>query len=341
MSRTRWQPAVWGLASVWGVAEAGLGGVMHGLKLPFTGLTVGGVAVAVLIVLAAHERGLYGTSPSSKRSTRLLLEVTATILLIKALASPHSPVTAYVAVAFQGVVAALLFRMVPSFRWAAVLFALLAMIESATQKLLMMVLVYGHAFIDALDALTGYASGQIAATGLQLPLSSSILLGLFLALYSGWGLLLGATVGRWPERAQTLGAELAVAWRNSEFEEPAEVAERKKRRGGWGVLFVLVAVLAAAGAGWNELGWLVVRTVVITGVLFWGVGPLVRWAVERRASAARRGLALQLIATFSEQRRRFQWAFLRARRLHPVWRMPLVGLEHWILLNLVLPPDAD
>ncbi len=313
---------------------------MHGLKLPFTGLTVGGVAVAVLIVLAAHERGLYGTPSSAKRSTRLLLEVTATILLIKALASPHSPVTAYVAVAFQGAAAALLFRIIPSFRWAAVLFAFLAMVESATQKLLMMVLVYGHAFLDALDALTGYASGQIAATGLQLPLSSSTLLGLFLALYAGWGVLLGAAVGRWPQRAQAVGTGLVAEWRAAEVEEIALTGGRK-RRGRWGVLVALVVVLAAAGAGWGELGWLVVRTVAITGVLFWGVGPLVRWAVERRASAARRGLALQLIATFSEQRKRFQWAILRARRLHPVWRVPLVGLEHWILLNLILPPHAD
>ena len=311
---------------------------MHGLKLPFTGLTVGGVAVAVLIVLAAYERGLYGNS--GNRSTRLLLEVTATILLIKALASPHSPVTAYVAVAFQGAAAALLFHVIPSFRGAAVLFAFLAMVESATQKLLMMVLVYGHAFLDALDALTGYASGQIAATGLQLPLSSSTLLGLFLALYAGWGVLLGATVGRWPKRAQALGPGLVAEWRAAAVEEVAPEGGRR-RRGRWGVLIALVVVLAAAGAGWGELGWLVVRTVAITGVLFWGVGPLVRWAVERRASAARRGLALQLIATFSGQRKRFQWAFLRARRLHPVWRVPLVGLEHWILLNLILPPDAD
>jgi hypothetical protein len=313
---------------------------MHGLKLPFTGLTVGGVAVAVLIVLAAHERGLYGTASLGKRSTRLLLEVTATILLIKALASPHSPVTAYVAVAFQGTAAALLFRIIPSFRWAAVLFAFIAMTESATQKLLMMVLVYGHAFLDALDALTGYASGQIAATGLQLPLSSSTLLGFFLALYAGWGVLLGVAVGRWPKRAHAVSAELAAEWRAAKVEEVATVGSRK-HRGRWGVLLTLVIVLAAAGAGWGELGWLVVRTVAITGLLFWGVGPLVRWAVERRASAARRGLALQLIATFSEQRRRFQWAFLRARRQHPVWRVPLIGLEHWILLNLVLPPHAD
>lgn len=341
MKRTSWSPAAWGLASVWGVAEAGLGGVMHGLKLPFTGLTVGGIAVAALIALAAHERGLYeGANGTGSRSTARLLEVTATVLLIKALASPHSPFTAYIAVAFQGGLAALLFRIVPSFSFAATAFAALAMAESATQKLLMLVLVYGHAFVDALDALSGYASGQIAATGLHLPLSSRTLLAIFLGVYVLWGLVLGWTVSRWPGRSQRLRDGLVADWEGAQV--LAMGGGKRRRRGGrFTLLALLAAVLAAAGASWGELGRLVVRTVAITAVLLGVVGPAVRWAVERRAGAARRGLALQLMATFDEQRRRFQWAFQRARRLHPAWRVPLVGLEHWILLNLIHPPGAD
>jgi hypothetical protein len=341
MKHMKWHPAVWGLASVWGVTEAGLGGVMHGLKLPFTGLTVGGVATASLIALAAHERGLYTPNATPQRSTQLLVEVTATVLLIKALVSPHSPVTAYIAVAFQGVLAAGLFRIVAPFRLAAVLFAALAMAESATQKLLMMVLVYGHAFLDALDALTAFAWGQIASAGIQPPVSSSSVLIAFLALYVGWGLLLGWTVGKWPARAQAIQGDLLADWAQRGAEVQGANEPRSKRRFRWGTLAVVVAVLAAAGAGWNELTWLVVRTVAITALLFGVVGPAVRWGIARRASSARRGLALELIATFTEQRKRFTWAFRRARRLHPLWRVPLIGLEHWILLNLILPPHAD
>lgn len=316
---------------------------MHGLKLPFTGMTVGGVAAAVLIAVAAHERGLYQLDPQArvvgKRTARLLLEVTSTVLLIKALASPHSPVTAYVAVAFQGLAAAALFRWIPSFRWAAILFATLAMAESATQKLLMMVLVYGHAFLDALDALTAYATGQIAAIGIELPLSGKAILALFLGTYTLWGALLGWTVSLWPARAQTLRDGLLTDWHNIPLAAPT--ASQKRRKIPALGLIVIVGTLAAAGASSDELGWLVVRTLLITTALFGLVGPALRYVLKRRASEANRGLALTLIGTFDDQRRRFVWAMQRARRTHPFWKLPFVGLEYWILLNLILPPDAD
>ena len=337
MNQRKLEPAVWGLASVWGVAEAGLGGVMHGLKLPFTGLTVGGVAATVLIVLAAHERGLYHSEKRPTRNTSLLLKVTGTILLIKALASPHSPITAYVAVAFQGVLAAGLFRLIPSFRLAAFLFSLLAMMESATQKLLMLWLVYGHAFFEALDALTGYAKAQIAT--LPLPtLSTPTVLVLFLGIYAVWGALLGWTVGRWPSRASELSPSLLTDW---EQHAPSQLpqAPHRKRPTRYLVLALLVAVLAAAGATWNDLGWLVLRPVAITALLFGVVGPWTRRLIERRAAPERRGQALDLIATFDEQRQRFAWAFRNARKTARPWRLPLAGLERWILLNLIAPPQ--
>lgn len=346
MKRRELEPAVWGVASVWGVAEAGLGGVMHGLKLPFTGLTVGGVAATVLIVLAALERGLYHPDRTPSRSTSTLLQVTATVLLIKALASPHSPITAYVAVGFQGLLAAALFRVVPSFRLAAFVFTALAMTESATQKLLMMWLVYGHAFFDALDSLTGYASGQIAALNLPLPLSSTTVLALFLGIYAGWGAILGWTVGRWPQRAHRLAPELLASWEDSPASAPT--AAPRKRRHRYLVLAVLLAILAAAGATWDELGWLLVRTIAITALLFGVVGPWTRRLIERRAGSERRNQALHLIASFDQQRRRFTWAFRSAQPHVPRWQLPLAGLERWVLLNLVAPiappepaPHAD
>jgi hypothetical protein len=337
MKQRALEPAVWGMASVWGVAEAGLGGVMHGLKLPFTGLTVGGVAATVLIVLAAFQRGLYHRDRTPTRSTQLLLQVTATVLLIKALASPHSPITAYVAVSFQGLLAAALFRVIPSFRLAALLFAVLAMTESATQKLLMMWLVYGHAFFDALDALTGYASGQISALHLPSPISSSAVLSLFLGIYAGWGAVLGWTVGRWPDRAHRLAPELLANWHDAAADPAASTP--RKRRPRYLALAAILAVLAAAGATWNELGWLLVRTIAITAVLFGVIGPWTRRFIERRASAGRRNQALHLIASFDQQRRRFTWAFRSARPHVHRWQLPLAGLERWVLLNLVAPPE--
>lgn len=336
-----WQskPAVWGLASVWGVAEAGLGGIMHGLKLPFTGLTVGGVAAAVLIALSAHERGLYHPQQTGTRSTLLLLKVTGTVLLIKALASPHSPVTAYVAVAFQGLIATVLFRIIPSFRLAALAFSVLAMAESAAQKFLMLLLVYGHAFVDALDALTGYASGQIQALGWDVALDGTFLLALFIGVYVAWGAILGWTVGGWPSRAQFISTQIEEDWKRFGASMPIRPPQKKRFQKHL-LLVSMLIILAVAGATASELGWLIARTIAITALLFGVLGPLTRKLLTNYASPEKTSQALGIISTFDEQRRRFVWAFQSARRHYPAWKVPLSGLERWMLLNIINPPHA-
>jgi hypothetical protein len=84
---------------LWALSESGLGGMMFALKIPFTGFFVGGFAV-VMLGLIAHF------SYSNYKKT---VEATVIVLLVKATVNPHLPPPAYLAVAFQGFSAALLF----------------------------------------------------------------------------------------------------------------------------------------------------------------------------------------------------------------------------------------
>lgn len=79
------------IIAIWGFSEAALGGILHALKIPLTGMFVGGAAV-VLITLLAHF--------SQKKS--IILNATVTVIIIKAVISPHSPLAAYFAVTLQG-----------------------------------------------------------------------------------------------------------------------------------------------------------------------------------------------------------------------------------------------
>jgi len=69
---------------------------MHALKLPFTGFFVGGFAV-LCIGLLAHI---------SHKNAAVILRSTLLVVLVKAIVSPYSPPTAYLAVSFQGVIGA-------------------------------------------------------------------------------------------------------------------------------------------------------------------------------------------------------------------------------------------
>ena len=62
---------------------------------------------AVLIALIAYF---------AERKARAILKALVVVLLVKAAASPHTPLPAYVAVSFQGLAGALLFGLLPSIR---------------------------------------------------------------------------------------------------------------------------------------------------------------------------------------------------------------------------------
>jgi hypothetical protein len=116
--------AVFRITALWAFSECALGGVMHALKIPFTGIIVGGFSV-LSIGMLAHVSG---------RSAAAILRATLLVVLVKAVVSPHSPPTAYLAVGFQGLAGALILSRVRPFALAAYLFGFLAILESALQK---------------------------------------------------------------------------------------------------------------------------------------------------------------------------------------------------------------
>src|SRR5690606_29531378 len=90
--------AIQRLTALWALNECGLGGLLHALNSPMTGLLVGSIAMVCIALICSLADDKWRTVMSS-----LLI-----VLIIKALVSPHSSPTAYVAVAFQGVTGALI-----------------------------------------------------------------------------------------------------------------------------------------------------------------------------------------------------------------------------------------
>ncbi|NLB65672.1 MAG: hypothetical protein GX803_04290 [Lentisphaerae bacterium] len=189
------------LTALWALNEAGLGGLIHALRVPFTGILVGSTAVVLMTLLAFF----------AERPARELLKATVVVLLVKAAASPHTPLPAYVAVAFQGVAAALVFGGVRSIRLGGLLLGLLALWQGAAQKLLTMTILYGKSLWEAVDAVGHWLLDKLgAAEGGPTPT------GWFLFFYLGYYTLAGLATG-W--LAGSIPAEIA---RELERPPPAE-----------------------------------------------------------------------------------------------------------------------
>jgi hypothetical protein len=183
------------IIAVWALSEAALGGVLHALRLPFTGLFVGGLAVVFITLIARFDTREYA-----------LLRAMIIVMIVKLIVSPHAPINAYLAIAFQGLAGALLFRFTGSFRTAALLLGILSLLQSSLQKLIIITLVFGMNFWKATDLFIDYVFGQMPLIGGVTDQVSII--GLVTGMYISIHLAFGLTVGIW---APIVAAKLSQA----------------------------------------------------------------------------------------------------------------------------------
>lgn len=120
------------IIALWVVSEAMLGGIIHGFKLPVSGLIVGSSAIIFIALL-----GLLIPTKGA------ILKATMIVVVFKMLLSPQSPFAAYIAVLFQGVLGHLLFSNKKHFTLKCYIFAFLTLIESAFQRVIVMTIVFG------------------------------------------------------------------------------------------------------------------------------------------------------------------------------------------------------
>jgi len=181
------------LTALWALSEAALGGVLHIFRLPFTGLIVGSVAVVLISMIAYY----------SENPFKAIVKALMTVLIIKAMVSPHSPIPAYLAVGFQGLVGALLFSFLPSFRIAALILGVVALLESALQKLITLTLIFGKPLWDSIDVFIKYVLKAISIDEEVITTSGSYwLVGAYLTLYCIVGFIAGYLAGVFPTKVK-------------------------------------------------------------------------------------------------------------------------------------------
>jgi len=281
-------PSVFRLTALWALCESGLGGWMHALHLPFTGFVVGAFAIVIISLIAFFTKG----------SFRQLAQATLLVIAIKASVSPQSPPPAYIAVAFQGLVGGLLFSLLP-FRLACILLGILAMVESALQKLVIATLIFGNSLWGALNAFfAGIAKELHLPTGISFSLW---LIGGYTFAYAAWGLILGLWMGKLPKQlAKDADDVLATV----DPGMPADTAPERRSnpaRRVTGIAATLLFVLVVFFFGAESLGkvlYVLLRTMAVLALLLFVVQPVFRWAVQRFAQRQERRGNLQELMVY-------------------------------------------
>ncbi len=317
------------ITALWALSEAAFGGVLHALRIPFTGLFIGGSAVIFITLIPFFN---------SKRG--IILKATLLVMIVKAIVSPHSPVNAYLAVAFQGIIGEILFFLIPSKRIAAFLLGFLSLLESSIQKILVITIVFGQNVWKAIDLFSDYVLSQFL---IRSDLADSISISMILiTIYMSIHLSAGILIGLWAPR---LAADVKKRIQNrfemklAAFEPLNKVIKKsKKRRKIWKTFSITSIILLAIvifilsyffpvfekSKGYAAV-LMIFRSIVIMGIWYYIIGPFLLKYLRRflnKKKTAYQNEINDILNIFPALRQVIIYAWAETNSVKPIKRIP-------------------
>ena len=204
------------LIALWVLCEAVLGGLMHAVKIPFTGIIVSSGAV-ICICLIAFYVPVKGA----------ILKATVIVAIFKMMLSPHTPPTAYVAVLFQGLMGQILFFNLKFFRVSCILLAVLALVESSIQRILVVTILYGNSFWKALNEFIKKVTGETSVTNYSLAIAIA-----YVIMHAVVGVIVGVFAGKMVRQSRSwsiLHKEYLIPETGEVYPEIKPMTRRKKK----------------------------------------------------------------------------------------------------------------
>lgn len=260
------------LVALWVVIETFIGGIIHSFSLPISGLFVASGACICLCLI--------GISYNSKA----IVKATLLVCLFKLMLSPQAPPTAYIAVGFQGLVAYLLFLSKRYYTAKCFVLAILALVESGMQKIIVLTVLYGNTFYTAVNEFASkliHAKQQynfsliIAAIYLIIHLFAAIILAFFLK-------KLPTRILRWKQKYTVFG-ETQIA----ETRQPISIKSSQKRYRkliyASVVFFLLILLFYVSNQIKSEskILFLLQRFFLIIAIWYFVVKPLALFLLEK------------------------------------------------------------
>ena len=284
------------LIALWVVCEAFAGGIMHGIKIPFSGLIISSLAMLCIMLIAYNIS--YKTA---------IIKATLIVAIFKFMLSPHSPGTAYIAVFFQGCMGQLLFANKKYFSIAAIILGILGAVESGIQRLLVLVIVYGNEFWKGVNQFIQKITGEKSVTNYSLVLAIGyIIIHAFVGLLIGiYGAKIAKNAVQWKSKYPNL-----ILNNKDDYKDGPNDIKQKKRKN-WRIVFLIcwaILIISYFNPGTfsfnkimlkNDIVRILVRSVFIIITWLYVISPLVtKWL--KKSLAHKRIKHQEVIATVTE-----------------------------------------
>ena len=260
------------LIALWVLNEAMFGGIIHGLKIPVSGFIVGSCAVVCICLIAWYVP-----------TKGAIIKATIIVAIFKMMLSPQSPPPAYIAVFFQGLMGELLFMNRKLFKLSCLLLAVLALVESGLQRILVLTIVYGNDLWKLInDSINGLTKQKRAVNYSLLIAGGYVLLHLIIGLIVGWwASVLPRKISAWSKEEEN---RLIIISNNITATQP--VASKRKRRLKKGLFIVWIILVLLYVQSYFKIGSpllpphislkILLRSFIIVLSWYFLIGPLLK-----------------------------------------------------------------
>lgn len=177
------------ITGLWAFSESAFGGILHALTVPLRGLFISSAAVLFISLIALFSK-----------DSKQILKSTVIVILIKAIVSPHSPLTAFLAVSIQGVLGFLLFSTKKFYKFSALLLGILVLFFSGIQKVIVLTILFGNTLWESLDIFIKQVSNELLNLSHPEINYGYILISVYVLLHLAAGMFIGIYAGRLPHK---------------------------------------------------------------------------------------------------------------------------------------------
>lgn len=267
------------ITALWAFSESAFGGILHALTIPLRGIFINAAAVLFISLIALFSK-----------SSKEILKSTLIVILIKALVSPHSPLTAYFAVSIQGLVGYLLFLNKNFFRTSALLLGIITLFFSGVQKIVVLTILFGNNLWKSINIFVKQVANEFLSLGFHPDIHYGFLLiGIYVFIHLIAGTIIGIYAGALPKKLDEFSEQIkTLNFDESDSEIPKK--EKKGKKKSWllrptGIIILTILIVVLIYSYFNpykseiasvEIVIMLVRSIVLTVLWYALLAPFVR-----------------------------------------------------------------
>ena len=267
------------ITALWAFSESALGGILHALTIPLRGIFINAAAVLFICLIALFSK-----------SSKEILKSTIIVILIKALVSPHSPLTAYFAVGVQGMIGYLVFINKNFFRTSALLLGIITLFFSGIQKIVVLTILFGNNLWKSINIFVKQIANEFLSLGLHPDIHYGFLLiGIYVFIHIVAGIFIGLYAGALPKKLDEYSDKIKEIDFEASLSEIPEKVKRGKKKS-WlmrptGIIILSILFFILIYSYFNpyksdiasvEIVIMLIRSIVLTVLWYVLLAPFVR-----------------------------------------------------------------